>query len=242
MQDRRVRSLCLPVYYTVVYTAARERSGRTQGFPPTTPCILFITRKNMSVIIEQDQRVKEAQRTRGTIDTRGTVDAKGSIGQDDVFLQRIPDAVYQEIVDTFSEQYHFCNGLENGGRMRIANYFVGISTRLANSFNQFITTLEQEATDDRLPAFETPNGFAPQKENLLPTEHGGGFSMGSFDMAVTDEGLRNIEPQAVATYPISSALLNRVLLQHLPGVDDAFIFADGPQKGWDDFQQLYRKM
>ncbi|RWX46009.1 hypothetical protein H206_00079 [Candidatus Electrothrix aarhusensis] len=193
----------------------------------------------MSVIIEQDQRVKEAQRTRGTVYARGT------IGQDDVFLQRIPDAVYQEIVDTFSEQYHFCNGLENGGRMRIANYFVGISAGLVHSFNQFIATIEQEATDDRLPAFQVPNGFAPQKENLLPTEQGGGFSMGSFDMAVTDDGLRNIEPQAVATYPVSAALLNRMLLQHLPDVeqaDKAFLFADGPQKDWDDFQQVYQKM
>lgn len=199
---------------------------KNNRFVPAAPCIL-LSETNMPVK-EQDQRVKEAQRA--------------TAGQEDVFLQRIPDAVYQEMVDTFSEQYHFCNGSENGGKMRIANYFVGISARLANSFNQFIATIEQEAMDDRLPAFQVPNGFAPQEENLLPTEHGGGFSMGSFDMAVTDKGLRNIESQAVATYPISAALLNRVLLQHLPGADDAFLFADGPQKGWDDFQQVYRKI
>ncbi len=179
---------------------------------------------------EQDQRVQEVEYS------------KAPTRQDDVFLQRIPDTVYQNIVDTFSQQYHFCNGLENNGRMRIANYFVGISASLAKGFNQFITSIEQEATNDRFPAFQTPNGFAPQKENLVPTEQGGGFSMGSFDMAVTDQGLRNIESQAVATYPISSALLNRSLLQQLPDAEKAFLFADGPQKSWEDFQQLYQNM
>ncbi|MDU9050872.1 MAG: hypothetical protein Q3M30_18635 [Candidatus Electrothrix sp. Rat3] len=190
----------------------------------------------MSVIIDQNQRVKEADCVRGTV---------GTTGQQDVFLQRIPDAVYQEMVDTFSRKYHFLNGLENGGRMRIANYFVGISATLARSFNQFIAAIEQEATNDRLPAFQPPNGFAPQEENLLPTEQGGGFSMGSFDMAVTDKGLRNIESQAVATYPISAALLNRMLLQHLSDVEQtekAFLFADGLHKGWNDFLGLYRKI
>jgi len=59
---------------------------------------------------------------------------------------------------------------------------------------------------------------------------------------VTDQGLRNIESQAVATYPISSALLNRSLLQLMPDLDKAFLFADGPHKSWDDFQQVYQKM
>ncbi|WP_339134647.1 MAG: hypothetical protein WGN25_15925 [Candidatus Electrothrix sp. GW3-4] len=172
-------------------------------------------------------------------------DRREASGQDDVFLRRIPDAVYQEMVKTFSRQYHFRNGLENGGRMRLANYFVGISASLARSFNQFITAIEQEAAGGRLPALSPPHGFAPQEENLLPTERGSGFSFGSFDMAVTDEGLRNIESQAVATYPISSALLNRMLLQRLSGIekiDKAFLFADGPQQGWDDFLHLYQNM
>ncbi|WPD23959.1 MAG: hypothetical protein SD837_05210 [Candidatus Electrothrix scaldis] len=169
-------------------------------------------------------------------------DRRKSSMQGDVFLQKIPDAVYQEMVETFSRKYHFLNGLENGGRMRLANYFVGISASLARSFNKFITAIEQEAAGDRLPPFEPPPGFAPQKENLLPIEQGGGFSFGSFDMAVTDEGLRNIESQAVATYPISAALLNRMLMQHLPGLENAFLFADGPQVGWNDFLDVYRKM
>ncbi|MCI5131241.1 MAG: hypothetical protein D3904_06890 [Candidatus Electrothrix sp. EH2] len=182
-------------------------------------------------VTEQDQRAKETERI--------------GAGQKDIFLQRIPDAIYQEMVNIFSRQYYFRNGLENGGRMRLANYFVGISARLAESFNQFIAAIEQEAASDRLPAFQPPKGFAPQQENLLPAEQGGGFSMGSFDMAVTDDGLRNIESQAVATYPVSAALLNRILLQHLPDVklvEKAFLFADGPQAGWEDFQQIYRNM
>ncbi|MCI5209762.1 MAG: hypothetical protein D3910_13435 [Candidatus Electrothrix sp. ATG2] len=178
-------------------------------------------------VLEQDWRVKKTQ---------------SSAGKGDVFLQRIPDTLYKEMVTTFSQQYHFDNGLENGGKMRIANYFVGISAKLAQSFNQFIEMIEQETRDGHLPDFQPPNGFASQEENLLSAELGGGFSMGSFDMAVTDKGLRNIESQAVATYPISSALLSRMLLQDLPGTENAFLFADGPQLGWDDFQQVYRKI
>lgn len=179
---------------------------------------------------EKSSRVKAAK------------DSQEPSGKDDVFLQRIPDAVYQEMVETFSRKYHFLNGLENGGKMRLANYFVGMSASLARSFNQFIASLEQKAADDRLPPFEPPHGFAPQEENLLPIEQGCGFSFGSFDMAVTDDGLRNIESQAVATYPISAALLNRMLLQNLPDLENSFLFADGPQVGWNDFLDIYRKM
>ncbi len=205
--------------------------GNIQGEHRDSPlhALHTLIRNTMSVILEQNR----------------TSAAEASTGQQDVFLQRIPDAVYQEMVETFSRKYHFRNGLENGGRMRLANYFVGISATLARSFNQFIAAIEQEATNDRLPAFQPPNGFAPQKENLLPIEQGGGFSMGSFDMAVTDDGLRNIEPQAVATYPISAALLNRMLVQHLPDIEkieNAFLFADGPQVTWDDFLNVYRNM
>ncbi|MCI5141730.1 MAG: hypothetical protein D3909_08385, partial [Candidatus Electrothrix sp. ATG1] len=128
-------------------------------------------------------------------------EARSTTERGDVFLQRIPDTLYQHMVDTFTQRYHFDNGLENGGRMRIANYFVGISAELAQSFNQFIEMIEWETVNGHFPDFQPPNGFAPQEDNLLPTEQGGGFSMGSFDMAVTDKGLRNIESQAVATHP-----------------------------------------
>ncbi|MCI5223269.1 MAG: hypothetical protein D3924_11490, partial [Candidatus Electrothrix sp. AR4] len=161
--------------------------------------------------------------------------------QDDIFLQRIPDDVYKKMTHTFSSKYHFRNGLENGGKMRIANYFVGISSALSDSFNQFIEEMEQGLSGESFPAFQPPNGFAPQDDNLLHTEQAGGFSLGSFDMAITDKGLRNIEFQAVATYPVSSALLNRCLLENVEA-DNAFIFADSPDTTWDDFKQVYNSI
>ena len=46
-----------------------------------------------------------------------------------LFLQRISDKIYAESINFLSNEYHFLNGAENGGRMRLANYFVGISLR-----------------------------------------------------------------------------------------------------------------
>jgi len=155
--------------------------------------------------------------------------------QDDVFLERIPDEVYQEMVAAFSDKYHF----QNGERMRIANYFVGISSHLANDFILFIEEMSKGLTGNKFPIFQVPNGFEPSKDNLLPTEQIGGFSLGSFDMAVTEEGLQNIEFQAVATYPVSAAMLNQHLLEKVI-IENAYPFADSPQTTMEDFKKLYK--
>ncbi len=158
-----------------------------------------------------------------------------------MFLERIPDEVYQKIIDEFSNQYHFKNGLENGGRMRIANYFVGISRELSNSFIQFIEEINSAVLENKYPHLPAPKGFQPHKDTLLPTELNGLFSFGSYDMAISENSLKNIEFQAVATYPVSAAKLNQLLLDNLP-LNNAYIFAENPTTTWEDFINLYKKI
>jgi len=153
---------------------------------------------------------------------------------EDVFLKRIPEAVYQQMVNMFANQYHF----KNGERMRIANYFVGISSALSADFVQFIKKMTDGLTNNQFPVLPTPNGFKPPLENLLPTEQKDGYSFGSFDMAVTENGLRNIEFQSVATYPISAAKLNKCLLDNM-AFKHATIFAGNAKTSWNDFINFY---
>ena len=154
--------------------------------------------------------------------------------QDDVVLERIPNGTYQEIVDMFERDYHF----QNGERMSISNYYVKISRSLADTFTTFIQSVIEGLETNQFPNLPTPNGFKPNPKNLLQTELNGGFSLGSFDMAVTSEGLKNIEFQAVATYPISAAKINQYLLDKLP-LDNGYIFADSPDTNWSSFIKLY---
>ncbi|MFK7947237.1 MAG: hypothetical protein AB8G11_06600 [Saprospiraceae bacterium] len=156
---------------------------------------------------------------------------------EDVFIKRIPNQAYKEMIDVFSEQYHF----NNGERMRIANYYVGISQRLANIFNEFIEEINQGIVEKKYPQLPTPEGFEPHSDNLLPAEQNGLFTFASFDMAVMENSLQNIEFQAVSTYPVSAAKLNQILLQHLQE-EDAYIFADNPTTTWKDFTEMYEEI
>ncbi len=151
-----------------------------------------------------------------------------------IFLKRIPDPIYKKMVEVFANQYHF----ENGDRMRIANYYVEISQEISNNFIQFIEEITQSIVENNVPELPAPEGFAPCAENLLPTELNGNFSLASFDMAVTEHTLQNIEFQAISTYPISTAKLNKILLDNL-SLSNAYIFADKPSTTWEDFIQLY---
>ncbi len=161
----------------------------------------------------------------------------------DITLTRIPAPLYQQMVDLFSRKYHFKNGLENGGRMRLANYYVSISRKLSNTFCQFIEEIINGAQDHRYPPLLLPDGFRARSKQLLPTEAMGSFSFGSFDMAVTEAGLKNIEFQAVATYPISAAKLSHFLWEQLPSSPaPASIFADHPSTNWEDFIRLYERI
>jgi len=154
--------------------------------------------------------------------------------QDDVSIERIPDEIYSKMINMFAEQYHF----KNGERMRISNYFVKINRSLSDAFIDFIHEVNAGLTKQEYPEIPTPDGFEPNPQNLLDEELGGGFSLGSFDMAVTNDSLQNIEFQSVATYPISAAKLNQCLLDNM-SLDNAFVFADSPDTNWDTFIKAY---
>jgi len=154
--------------------------------------------------------------------------------QDDVSLERIPDKIHQEIVDMFAADYHF----KNGEKMRINNYFVKISRSLSDIFVTFIQEVIKGLSNNQFPNMPTPHGFKPHAQNLTQTERDGGFSLGSFDMAVTNDGLQNIEFQSLATYPISAAKISHHLLDNMP-LEDAYVFADSPTTNWKSFINLY---
>ncbi len=156
---------------------------------------------------------------------------------EDVFLKRIPDDIYNSLVDKFRTDYNF----QNGERMRISNYYVGISRELSNIYMDFIHKMLEGINNHKYPIMSAPEGFKPQSDNLLQTELKGGFTLGSFDMAVTSNGLQNIEFQAIATYPISAAIMNKHLLDHMD-IKDAFIFADSPETSWADFLNIYKNI
>jgi hypothetical protein len=146
----------------------------------------------------------------------------------------MPDAIHQEIIEKFARDYHF----KNGETMRINNYFVKISRSLSDTFVSFIEHVIEGLSNGQFPSISPPDGFKANAQNLLQSEIQENFSFGSFDMAVTNEGLQNIEFQAVSTYPISAAKINHILLEKMP-LEDAYIFADSPKTTWDDFVNLY---
>lgn len=154
--------------------------------------------------------------------------------QRDVFLEKIPATIYQNAIKVFADQYHF----KNGEKMRLANYYIGISRSLCDRFVQFIEEVKQGVAQKKYPACIIPDGFKPHKESLLATESGADVSFASYDMAVTETGLQSIEFQAIATYPVSAAKFNKCLLDGLKD-DNAYIFADDPSTTWNDFIDLY---
>jgi len=154
--------------------------------------------------------------------------------QKDIYLEKIPDQVYQHMVDLFEHHYHF----KNGEKMRLANYYVGISRALSNHFVQFIEEVKQGIIQQKHPHLSIPDGFTPHTDNLLATEVGKDVSFASYDMAVTEQGLQNIEFQAIATYPVSAARLNKCILDSIIDTN-AHIFADSPSTTWDDFISFY---
>ena len=51
-----------------------------------------------------------------------------------IFLEPIPDYIHKEMLAIFADKYHF----QNGERMQIANYYVGISDSVSANFIAFI--------------------------------------------------------------------------------------------------------
>ena len=160
-------------------------------------------------------------------------------GECDVFIQPIPRDIYQEAVNFLCSEYRFLNGVENAGRCRLANYFVGIKSSLANQFVDFINEIIGLDQNGKFPKVTLPEGFDSHKKTITAFEANGGFSFGSFDMAVTERGLKNIEFQAIATYPFTSSRLNLFIQEQLRK-KDSYIFADSKHTSWNDFLEIYR--
>jgi len=156
-----------------------------------------------------------------------------------IFIQRIPDEIYAKAVDILAKKYHFLNGIENGGKMRLANYFVGVHSRLAEKFIAFIHHVIEQSQNAALSQVIVPEGFESAFENLTDFEKTGKFSFASFDMAVTENGLKNIEFQAIATYPFTAVQVNSFIQQAL-NLKNSTIFAHDKQATWQDFKTLYQ--
>ncbi len=158
-----------------------------------------------------------------------------------ITLERIPDEVYDEITQYLVDKYHFLNGSENGGRMRLANYFVRIKKPLVEKFIDFIQEIVIKTQHNAFPKMTLPEGFESSEGNLTKHEKLGGFSFGSFDMAVTSTTLQSIEFQAIATYPFTAAKLNTLLKNKLDLVD-AYAFANDKNTTWEDFINIYQRI
>ena len=158
-----------------------------------------------------------------------------------VFLKRIPDITYQKAVDYMANEYHFINGIENEGRMRLANYYVGIKKKLADQFVEFIHEVVDQIKNNKFPKAYLPKGFDNQVETLTDYEANGGFSFGSFDMAVTSNGLQVVEFQSIATYPFAAVKLNSFLREELK-LSNAYIFANNKEVIWEDFKGIYQNI
>ncbi|SED07020.1 hypothetical protein SAMN04489761_4174 [Tenacibaculum sp. MAR_2009_124] len=150
-----------------------------------------------------------------------------------VKLERISEATYHRILKYFESEYKFKNGEE----MQIGNYYVKLDKRISDSFVLFI----EEVLREKYPSISAIPGFMPSKETLSDTEKNEGFTFGSFDMAVTEMGLRNIEFQAVATYPISAAKMNTMVLDSISD-SNTFAFADNANTNWDKFIEVYNEI
>ncbi|NET35390.1 MAG: hypothetical protein F6K19_25760 [Cyanothece sp. SIO1E1] len=79
----------------------------------------------------------------------------------DCFLERIPEGLYVELTNTLAQRYHFINGLRQGGRMRLAEYFLGVHRSMANELLRLLQKIIQGAQETRFPSTSLPDGFAP---------------------------------------------------------------------------------
>ena len=123
----------------------------------------------------------------------------------DCFLERIPEKLYIELTNTFAQRYHFINGPQQGGPMRLAEYFLGINRSTVNELLRLVQKIIQGAQETSFPSTSLPDGFAPVVANLLPLEQQGGFTFGYFDAAITKDGLQVIEVQGLPTYHMTAA-------------------------------------
>ena len=151
------------------------------------------------------------------------------------FLEPIPPSVYREMEDILRRKFHFLNGAEQGGKMRLAEYFVGCKSSLAKQLFEFGEQLFSDLAIQ--PTEELPNGFTPPHENLSPLEQRGGAAFFHLDVAITEDGVKLVEFQAVPTYQVTGACLSALLQSYKQGT---LLFLGRRNYGWEDFYRIMR--
>ena len=131
-----------------------------------------------------------------------------------VFIERMPDSVYLELLKFFKTDYGFINGQ----RDRMAEYLIWTGS---------------------FPPAVLPSGFSPIAGNLVPLEQKNGFSFAYFDAAVTEQGLRIVEFQAFPTHSVIAARMNAFLSDRL-SLSAALQFPNDPYAGQENFLGLMK--
>ncbi|MEM6454769.1 MAG: hypothetical protein AAF772_06710, partial [Acidobacteriota bacterium] len=157
----------------------------------------------------------------------------------DLFLERIPEPIYADLVEELRRRYGFLNGPSDGGSMRIAEYFVGLRRTAADTFDRLVRAILHGAQAGRFPRLPLPEGFQPPDANLPPFDRARGIPFGYFDAAVTEDGLRIIEVQSNVTYAVTAAFIGRFLQTSLSS-SDLRVFVHDPETSWQDFVDLNR--
>lgn len=154
-----------------------------------------------------------------------------------VSLAKIPLGLYRKMEDWLRDCCQFRNGAENGGPMRLAEYFVILRHDLAQELfllgRELLQKMAQQSAS--LPVQE---GFRPQQANLSPLEQQGNAAFFHLDAAVTAEGLRLIECQAVPTYSVTAAHLSGLLRHDCLPESKIFLGTQQPEQA--DFIRLMR--
>lgn len=159
----------------------------------------------------------------------------------DLFLERIPESIYEDLVDNLRRRYGFRNGIPDGGRLRCSEYFLGLRRSAADGLLQCVQDMLRKAQAREYPVLPPPDGFRAPPENLSVFDQAGGIPFGYFDAAVTSEGLRIIEVQSQVTYVITSAFAGGHLRRSL-ALPGSSVFVHDPEADWQDLIDLHREI
>jgi len=152
-----------------------------------------------------------------------------------VFIDTIPETLYQKMESVLCDQYHFKNGQKQGGRMCLATNFVGVDQRLATQLFALGKQLTQQFSGQVFTQV-LPDGFSPPQENLSSLERQGDAAFFHLDVAITADGPKLIEFQAVPTYQVTAARLGSLLQQEqLP---QSQLFLGDRDYQWHDFKRI----
>lgn len=121
--------------------------------------------------------------------------------------------------------------------MHLAEYYLGISKATSDELYQFLKGTIDQAMARKLPGAPLPEGFDYPLSGLLTLEEQGGFTFGYFDAALTNDGLKLIEAQALPTYHFSAAFIGSLLWHQLRDLNGS-VFVNQPEATWADFLEL----